>query len=91
MSIIKFIVLVAVVIVIGGAAYIWKTTDWQEPLPKSALLVHTYISSPGFTTPEAVLEFEKNKKECLGYSRLLNEEAMAADAPGLSLCIGILR
>ena len=53
--------------------------------------VHTYTSSPGFVTQEMYADFEKNKKECLGFSYLLNGEAVVADAPGKSLCLGWLR
>lgn len=91
MKIIKYLITLILLVLIGGGLYIWASTDWDEPQPKSALLVHTYISSPGFVMVDMMEEFEKNKKECLGYSRLLNAEEMAADAPGLSLCIGILK
>jgi hypothetical protein len=50
----------------------------------------SYISSPGFVTPEAMAEFNKNAPTCIGYSYLTNAEAMAADAPGKSLCFGWL-
>ncbi len=49
-----------------------------------------YISSPGFTTREYAEEFEKTKKHCFGFDRLTNEDAMAADAPGESICMGWL-
>lgn len=51
----------------------------------------SYTSSPGFVTQEAYAEFEQNKPTCLGYSYLTNAEAMAADAPGKSLCFGWLK
>lgn len=51
----------------------------------------SYISSPGFVTPEANAEFMKTAKKCYGYSYLTNAEAMAADAPGESLCFGLLK
>jgi hypothetical protein len=50
----------------------------------------SYILSPGFVTQEANTEFEANKPDCWGYSYLTNAEAMAADAPGKSLCFGWL-
>lgn len=50
----------------------------------------SYISSPGFVTVEGAQEFERNKPQCIGYSRLTNAEAMAADAPGESVCYGWL-
>lgn len=91
MKIIKYLLALILIVVIGGGLYIWTSTNWEAPQPKSALLVHTYISSPGFVMVEMMEEFEKNKKQCLGYSKLLNGEEVAADAPGLSLCIGILK
>ncbi|MEN9649129.1 MAG: hypothetical protein RL094_96 [Candidatus Parcubacteria bacterium] len=51
----------------------------------------SYISSPGFVTPEAYAEFNKTSKKCVGYSYLTNAEAMAADAPGKSVCFGWLK
>jgi hypothetical protein len=53
--------------------------------------VRTYTSSPGFVTEEAAQEFYASAPTCYGVSLLLNREAMAADAPGKSLCIGILK
>ena len=53
--------------------------------------VKTYTSSPGFTTQEYAEEFYANAPKCFGFSMLLNAEAMAADAPGKSLCIGLLK
>lgn len=50
----------------------------------------SYISSPGFVTVEGMAEFTKNAQTCVGYSYLTNAEAMAADAPGKSLCFGWL-
>lgn len=50
--------------------------------------VRTYISSPGFTTAELAEEFYKNKPKCLGLSIALKG---GLDAPGKSLCIGILQ
>lgn len=55
------------------------------------LFVRTYTSSPGFVTPEMAEEFSNSNPTCHGFSFLLNAEAMAADAPGKSLCIGILK
>lgn len=49
-----------------------------------------YTSSPGFVIQEAYEEFEQTKPSCLGYSYLKNPEAVAADAPGESLCFGWL-
>jgi len=49
-----------------------------------------YTSSPGFVIQEAYQEFEASKPTCLGYSYLKNAEAVAADAPGESLCFGWL-
>lgn len=56
-----------------------------------AFFTDDYISSPGFVTEEAMAEFEANKPTCYGYSKLLNPEEVAADAPGRSLCIGVLK
>ncbi len=56
-----------------------------------AFFVKTYTSSPGFVTAEAMAEFEANSPKCYGYSHLLNAEEVAADAPGKSLCIGVLK
>jgi len=53
--------------------------------------VHTYTSSPGFVTEETAEDFYANAKECKGFSFLLNAEERAADAPGKSVCIGVLR
>lgn len=55
------------------------------------LFVRTYTSSPGFTTPEYAEEFYSSAPKCYGISFLMNAEAMAADAPGQSLCIGLLK
>lgn len=49
-----------------------------------------FTSSPGFVTPEAMADFEANKKECAGFETLTNAAEMAADAPGKSLCFGWL-
>ncbi len=51
----------------------------------------SYISSPGHVTAEMYVEFERTAPSCLGYSYLTNGEAMAADAPGKSLCFGWLK
>jgi hypothetical protein len=53
--------------------------------------VRTYTSSPGFTTQEAAGEFYATSPKCQGISFLLNAEATYADAPGKSLCIGLLK
>ncbi len=53
--------------------------------------VRTYTSSPGFVTPEMAEEFSNSAPKCYGFSFLLNAEAMAADAPGESLCVGVLK
>ncbi len=50
----------------------------------------SYISSPGHVTAEMNAEFERTAAKCVGYSYLTNAEAMAADAPGESLCFGWL-
>jgi hypothetical protein len=49
-----------------------------------------YTSSPGFVTAEARAEFDRTAPRCVGYSYLTNAMAMAADAPGKSLCFGWL-
>jgi len=49
-----------------------------------------YISSPGFVTPAAQAQFEETKARCIGFSKLTNAMEMAADAPGESLCFGVL-
>lgn len=53
--------------------------------------VNTYISSPGFVTPEMAEEFAATAPKCYGFSYLMNPEEMAADAPGKSLCVGYLK
>jgi hypothetical protein len=55
------------------------------------LPIHFYASSPGYTTQEYAQEFYANKPTCYGINILLNEEATYADAPGRSLCIGLLK
>ncbi len=50
----------------------------------------SYMSSPGFVTQEAAEEFNRTAKKCWGYSYLTNAMAVAADAPGKSLCFGWL-
>ncbi|MBX4198327.1 hypothetical protein KW782_03275 [Candidatus Parcubacteria bacterium] len=50
----------------------------------------SYISSPGFVTPQAAEQFSKTAKSCFGYSYLTNSAQVAADAPGKSLCFGLL-
>jgi len=55
------------------------------------LFINTYTSSPGFTTQEVAEQFEANKPNCYGFEFLLNAEEMMADAPGRSLCIGLLK
>lgn len=49
-----------------------------------------YQSSAGFVTPEMNEAFQANMKKCAGFSVLINASAMAADAPGQSLCFGWL-
>lgn len=49
-----------------------------------------YTSSPGFVSSETAQDFEASKPRCIGYSKLINAEEMAADAPGKSLCFGWL-
>jgi len=53
--------------------------------------VRTYTSSPGFVTAEMHQQFEASKPTCYGIDILLNREATFADAPGKSLCIGLLK
>lgn len=67
--------IITVLVVLAAAIYFF---------PKS------YISSPGFVTQEISEEFNRTKPTCFGYSHLTNAEAMAADAPGKSLCFGWL-
>lgn len=54
-------------------------------------LVRTYTSSPGHVTAEMYAQFEASKQACYGIDILLNREATYADAPGRSLCIGLLK
>ena len=54
------------------------------------LFVHTYISSPGYTTEEMAQDFYSNQPKCYGVNFLMNEEETYADAPGISKCIGVL-
>ena len=56
----------------------------------SFYFVHTYYSSPGYVTYEDALEFERSKELCKGVNFLLNRGATYVDAPGVSLCIGLL-
>ncbi len=49
-----------------------------------------FISSPGYTTIEYAQEFEKTKKQCIGFSYLKNADEVAADTQGESLCFGWL-
>jgi len=51
----------------------------------------SYISSPGHVTAEMNAQFEKTAAKCTGFERLTNAEAVAADAPGKSLCFGWLK
>jgi hypothetical protein len=55
------------------------------------LLTNTYTSSPGFTTEEGFADFLENKEICYGIDILLNEKDTWADAPGRSLCLGVLK
>ncbi|HVU06790.1 MAG TPA: hypothetical protein VHE10_03330 [Candidatus Paceibacterota bacterium] len=64
-----------VVIVIAVVVVIW-------PKP--------FTSSPGFVSAETYAQFEATKPTCYGYTYLTNREATFADAPGRSLCFGIL-
>lgn len=50
----------------------------------------SYQSTAGFVTAEMNAQFEATKKHCAGISVLTNRSAMAADAPGKSLCFGWL-
>lgn len=50
-----------------------------------------YTSSPGFVRQEDAKEFYENKPTCTGISILLNKKQTWVDAPGRSLCIGILK
>ena len=50
-----------------------------------------FISSPGHVTAEMNAQFEKTAAKCTGFERLTNAEAVAADAPGKSLCFGWLK
>ncbi len=50
----------------------------------------SFTSSPGFVTPDMAAQFEATKKQCAGVSVITNKSAMAADAPGKSLCFGWL-
>lgn len=56
----------------------------------AVLFPKSYISSPGHVTADMYAEFERTAPKCFGYSYLTNAEAMAADAPGKSLCFGWL-
>lgn len=50
-----------------------------------------FTSSPGHVTAEMYAQFEKTAAKCTGFERLTNAEAVAADAPGKSLCFGWLK
>ncbi len=50
----------------------------------------SYISSPGHVTKETYEQFELTKPTCFGYGHLTNAMEVAADAPGQSLCFGLL-
>lgn len=49
-----------------------------------------YASSAGFVSAETNAAFEASKPMCMGFSYLTNRQATYADAPGESLCFGIL-
>lgn len=49
-----------------------------------------YISSPGHVDPEHMAEFNATAPKCIGWSYLTNEDKVAADWPGESLCFGVL-
>jgi hypothetical protein len=54
------------------------------------LFPKSYTSFPGHVTKEMYEAFEQTKAQCFGYSHLTNAEQAAADAPGKSLCFGLL-
>jgi hypothetical protein len=72
---------------------------WQKILISIAAIfvlvglfgTNTYYSSPGLTTEEGYAAFLATKPTCYGLSILLNRSATMVDAPGESLCIGILK
>lgn len=49
-----------------------------------------YTSSAGHVTAEMNQAFEASKPTCMGFSYLTNRRATYADAPGKSLCFGVL-
>ena len=50
-----------------------------------------YVISPGFVTPEAFAEFEKNKQVCIGRSETITNDPNIADAPIRAKCFGYLQ
>lgn len=51
---------------------------------------NVYTSSPGNVRGEAREQFNASRPDCYGFSVLLNRKATWADAPGVSVCIGLL-
>ncbi len=80
--------------IFGTLSVLWLFVSLPFWLPEqktfSFYFIHTYTSSPGFVVYEDAVNFEKNKKVCKGINILLNRDARYADAPGVSLCIGLL-
>jgi len=55
------------------------------------LVTNVYTSSPGFVSIEEMEIFYADLPTCYGIDIVLNEKAAWTDAPGRSVCIGILR
>lgn len=51
---------------------------------------NVYTSSPWFVRQEDAAEFYAHVPTCYGVSFLLNKKQTWADAPGRSICLGIL-
>ena len=66
----------------------WIIAGFVVAVVFCTLFVRFYRSSPGFVSEANEKAFSDT---CHGLNILLNREATYADAPGISLCIGILR
>ncbi len=48
----------------------------------------SFVSYPGYTTEEIFEEFERNKKQCIGF--IFEKEQSNPDSEKTDLCFGIL-
>ncbi len=56
----------------------------------SIFFIRIYTSSPGFVSEESAKIFFKNSPKCKGINFPLDKEATYSDAPGRSVCFGLL-